>query len=170
MSISFIFYLICIQSTIIGSSSLLSCGWDKHCNQKQLGDERLYFSLYFQVTAREVKAGTQEGRAVPFTNLFPGSCSMSFHIQPRTTCLGMVLSTVDCVLLYQIAIKKMGLRHGHKSDIGNSSFEGHSYQKHQVDNEKLASNRLIIIFQWFKCSVAIKYKSNAWMKVPLTIQ
>lgn len=33
-----------------------------------------------------------------------------------------------------------------KSDIGNSSFEGHSYQVRQVDNEKLASNRLIVIF------------------------
>lgn len=48
-----------------------------------------------------------------------GSCLADVHTQYRTTCLGMVLPTVGCSLLYQLVIKTIPHRHAHRPMILN---------------------------------------------------
>lgn len=73
-------------------------------DQKQLGNERVYFSLQIPVchqrnSGQEHKEETQRQewkqrlcRMLVVTDLLPVTCSVSIFIQPRPTCLVMELS------------------------------------------------------------------------------
>lgn len=78
------------------------------------------------------------------TSLFTGSCSLSFLTQSRSTCLGMVLPTVDQALLSQLPIKKMPHRLRHRLILWGQFFNWNSFfpgdsRLYQVNKTKTKS-------------------------------
>lgn len=59
---------------------------------------------------RNLEMGTGDHRGTLLNGLLSGPGSATFLIQPRTTCPGMTLLTVGCVLLHQLSIKKTPLQ------------------------------------------------------------
>ena len=90
-------------------------------DQKQLGDESIYFMKRLSghtLSLRKVRARnrTEIWRQglnqkpwwnMAYNGLLPMTCSDCFLIQPRTTCLGLVPPTVGCAISYQPSVKKM---------------------------------------------------------------
>lgn len=96
-------------------SALLYCCCDKHYDQKENVEEKLYFSLqviiYHQRKARQqIKIGTQkqELKQRPWKNVAYLLVTMAcFLIQLRIICPGMTKPTVGIIIQYQLSIKKM---------------------------------------------------------------
>lgn len=115
--------------------SLVFCYYDK-CqdkgNQRRLGFASLTLpdhKLSVLKSGKQIKldSGSPSHGRMLLTGWLTALCSANFLIEPRTTCLGMVVPTVGWALLYLSSIKTISHGHGHRPIWSGEFFSWESF-------------------------------------------